>query len=77
MRTVVLAEKCFWCKTALPALRDLDTGYAWCVGCASATVYKGDPIDYYEELTPEAAAYSQLLAKRSFSRRDRSADGPD
>ncbi|GAB2697539.1 hypothetical protein GCM10010442_14190 [Kitasatospora kifunensis] len=42
----------------------------WCLGCASATVYRGDPIDCYEELTPAAAAYSQLLTRRSFSRRD-------
>ncbi|MEV7777781.1 hypothetical protein [Kitasatospora sp. NPDC088351] len=39
-------------------------------------MYKGDPIDYYDELSPEAAEYTRLLLSRSYRRRD-SPTGPD
>ncbi|SDT69923.1 hypothetical protein SAMN05216371_3872 [Streptomyces sp. TLI_053] len=48
----------------------MDTGNGWCVGCAKDTVFKGDPIEYYDELTPEAAEYTRTLQGRGFRRRD-------
>ncbi|MFD4659359.1 hypothetical protein ACFWP2_27440 [Kitasatospora sp. NPDC058444] len=60
----LLVGRCYWCKRAEPTIRDLDTGYAWCTGCATDTVLKGDPIDHYEELTPEGAEYTRLLLSK-------------
>ncbi|WP_286158638.1 hypothetical protein [Streptomyces sp. TLI_053] len=33
-------------------------------------MFKGDPIEYYDELTPEAAEYTRTLQGRGFRRRD-------
>ncbi len=70
MTQTLLVGRCFWCKSVPPDIRDLDNGNGWCAGCAKDTVFKGDPIEYYDELTPEAAEYTRTLHSRGFRRRD-------